>query len=285
VTVALHMGDIVDFAVAPNTADVAYDSTIFSGSIVVTIPPPPPGDAPSIASIANAAGGQGGIAPQTFISIYGQNFAPPGSNPGFFDTWSQSVIGGKLPTMLDGVTVTIGGQAAYVEAVTPNQINVLTPSLPTGSAPVILTTSAGTTTFYTDVDPVEPALFTCPNNQAVATHLDFSPAAKNGTFSAATIAAKPGETIILWGTGLGVTTPSAPDGLVTPQGTYTVSAVTATVGGQPVSVLSAALSPGSAGLYQIAIQLPPGLGNGDYEVIVAVNSVQSASGIHIAVQM
>jgi len=171
--------------------------------------------------------------------------------------------------MLDGVTVTIGGQAVYVAALTPNQINVLTPTLPIGPAPVTVTTSVGTTTFYTDVDPVEPALFTWPNNQAVATHLDFSPAAKNGTFSAATIAAKPGETIILWGTGFGATTPAAPDGQVAPQGTYTVSGVNVTVGGQPVSVLGAALSPGYAGLYQTAIQLPSGMANGDYEVIVA----------------
>jgi len=284
-TVTLHAGDIVDFAVAPNTSAVTSDSTVFTGSIVVTIPPPPPGNAPSIAAIANAASGQGGIASQTFISIYGQNFAPPGSNPGFLDTWSQSVIAGKLPTMLDGVTVTIGGQAAYVAALTPNQINVLTPSLPIGPAPVTVATSAGTTTFYTDVDPVEPALFTWPNNQAVATHLDFSPAASNGTFSAATIAAKPGETIILWGTGFGATTPAAPDGQVAPQGTYTVSGVNVTVGGQPVSVLGAALSPGYAGLYQTAIQLPSGMANGDYEVIVARNGVQSASGLHITVQM
>jgi hypothetical protein len=43
--VTLRTGDIVDFAVAPNTSDVPSDSTVFSGSIVVTISPPPPGNA------------------------------------------------------------------------------------------------------------------------------------------------------------------------------------------------------------------------------------------------
>jgi len=51
---------------------------------------------------------------------------------------------------------------------------------------------------------------------AVATHVDFSVAAGNGTLGAPTIPAKPGETIILWGTGFGPTTPAAPVGVEVP---------------------------------------------------------------------
>ena len=72
---------------------------------------------------------------------------------------------------------------------------------------------------------------------AVATRTDYSLAVKNGTFSGlTTVPAKPGDTIILWGTGFGPTIPSAPAGVVVPFGTtyYTANAVTVTVGGAPV---------------------------------------------------
>jgi uncharacterized protein (TIGR03437 family) len=215
VTAALNAGDILDFSVAPNGSNVANDSTVFSASIILTTAPVSPGSGPSIGAVSNSASGQADMAPGTFVSIYGSNFA----SAGFVDDWSKSVIAGKLPTQLDGVTVSIGGHAAYIVAVTSNQINVLTPSLGTGSVPVTVTTTAGTSgSFATAIQTVEPGLFAWPGNQVVATHLDYSFAVQNGTFSVTTVPAKPGEAIILWGTGFGVTIPAAPDGQVVPPG-------------------------------------------------------------------
>jgi uncharacterized protein (TIGR03437 family) len=169
-------------------------------------------------------------------------------------------------------------------AVTSNQINVLTPSVPTGSDTVAVTTAAGTSTlFFTSIEPVEPAFFIWPGSQVVATHLDYSYAVKNGTFTLATVAAKPGETIILWGTGFGVTNPAAPDGQVVPPGAHTLSGVGVTVGGQPVTVLGAALASGLAGVYQIAIQLPASLANGDYTIVATVSGTQSISSVVMTV--
>ena len=275
----LKAGDILDFSVAPNgTADWANFSSIISASVPAASPG---GSAPAITSVSNSASGEGGIAPGTYISIYGQNFAPTG----FVDDWGKSVIGGKLPTKLDGVSVNIGNQAAYIAAVTAGQINVFTPSLATGSAPVTVTTAAGTNTpFYTAIEAVEPAFFAWPGSQAVATHLDYSYAVKNGTFSLTTVAAKPGEAIILWGTGFGVTTPSAPGGQVVPSGAYTLNGVKVTVGGQPVAVLGAALASGLAGVYQIAIQLPAALADGDYPVVATINGAQSPASIFLTVK-
>jgi uncharacterized protein (TIGR03437 family) len=61
---------------------------------------------------------------------------------------------------------------------------------------------------------------------------DYSLAVKNGTFAGlTTVPAKPGDIIILWGTGFGPTSPFAPLGIEVPPSPtyYTVSAVTATV--------------------------------------------------------
>jgi uncharacterized protein (TIGR03437 family) len=92
--------------------------------------------------------------------------------------------------------------------------------------------------------------------------------------------------IVLWATGLGPTNPAAPGGQVTPSDTvYSVPGkVTVTVGSVGATVYGAALTPGTAGLYQIAIQIPGSLGNGDYPVLAAVGGVSSAVGPLIAVQ-
>lgn len=57
-----------------------------------------------------------------------------------------------------------------------------------------------------------------------------------------------------------------------------------TVGGTPATVYGAALAPGFAGLYQVAIQIPNSLADGDYAVIATVSSAQSPSTTLITVQ-
>jgi uncharacterized protein (TIGR03437 family) len=101
-----------------------------------------------------------------------------------------------------------------------------------------------------------------------------------------TAPAKPGEVIILWGTGFGPTSPSAPAGLEVPSSTtyYTANTVTVTVGGTAAAVYGAALTPGYAGLYQVAIQIPTSLADGDYPVVATVLGAQSPLTVLITVQ-
>jgi uncharacterized protein (TIGR03437 family) len=236
---------------------------------------------PTITSVSNSGSGQNGIAAGTYTSIYGSNFAAAG----FLDTWSNSIVGGQLPVKLDGVTVDIGGTAAYIVAVTPGQINVLTPNVGTGSMPVTVTTTAGASAPFTvTAQTVQPAFFPWPGNSVVATHLDYSYAVKNGLFPTPTVPAKPGEVIILWGTGFGPTTPAAPSGQVVAGGPYYVNGVTVTVGGIQAQGYGVALASGLAALYQVAIQVPTSLANGDYEVLAGLSGQQSATGAVLTVQ-
>lgn len=235
---------------------------------------------PTIGGVSNAASAQLGVAAGTFASIYGTNFAPAG----FSDTWSNAIVGGQLPTNLDGVTVEIGGTPAYIVAVTPDQINVLVPNLGTGSMQVTVTTLAGASVpFAVTAQALQPAFFLWPGNAAVATHLDYSDAVKNGAFQTPTVPAKPGEAIVLWGTGFGPTTPAAPSGQIVSGGPYVVDGVAVTVGGIAAQLYGVALSPGMAGLYQVAIQVPASLADGDFPVIATLSGQQSPAWVILTV--
>ena len=181
----------------------------------------------------------------------------------------------------------VGGQAAYIEYVSSTQINAISPGVAPGTVPVTVTNSNGTSqTADALVQAVQPAFFLW-GNYAVATHQDFSPAVNNGTFpGTATVPAKPGEVIILWGTGFGACSPAAPMGVETPSTTMynTASTVSVTVGSIQATVYGAVLAPGYAGLYQIAIQIPAQLANGDYPVVATIAGVQSPSTTLITVQ-
>jgi uncharacterized protein (TIGR03437 family) len=63
-----------------------------------------------------------------------------------------------------------------------------------------------------------------------------------------------------------------------------VDGVTATVGGIAAQVYGVALASGLAGLYQVAIEVPPSLANGDYPVVAAVSGQQSPTGVVLTVQ-
>jgi uncharacterized protein (TIGR03437 family) len=275
---ATNVGNITFYvagnAGVPGPPNVAGDH-IYTTKYTLT--PSAGGSTPTISGVSNAAGGQAGVFPNAYVSIYGSNFAPAG----FTDPWDKAIVNGKLPTSLDNVTVNIGSQQAYVSYVSATQINILVPNVGLGSMPVTVSTSAGTSQAFTvNSQQYSPAFFNLPNNQPVATHNDAtsSLAVKNGTYpSLTTVPAKPGEAIILWGTGFGPTNPATPFGVALPSSPtyYTATPVTATIGGTPAAVYATALSPGFAGLYQVVVTVPPSLGNNDYPLVVTVNGAQS----------
>jgi uncharacterized protein (TIGR03437 family) len=222
-----------------------------------------------------------GVVAGSWLAIKGANLSTVAS-----DTWANSIVAGALPTTLDGVSVSIGGQPAYIYYVSPGQINVIAPNISPGPAALTLTTPAGTTAPVTvNVAAAAPAFFLWPGNQAVATRTDGSFAVKPGTFAGAvTAAAHPGDVVILWGTGFGATTPAAPQGVVIPSTQqYSCSPVTASLGTTSLTVYGCALSPGAVGLYQVAVQIPMTMPNGDYPLSVTVSGAVSPTGVILSV--
>jgi uncharacterized protein (TIGR03437 family) len=132
-----------------------------------------------------------------------------------------------------------------------------------------------------------PAFFLWPGSQAVATFQNGSLAVKNGTFAGATtVAAKPGDVVILWGTGFGPTTPPVEAGIQVPSDgkQYNSSPVTIKIGSSDAEVFGSALSPGFAGLYQVAIRVPASLADGDYALKATVSGVSSPDGVVLSVK-
>lgn len=237
-----------------------------------TLTPSTGGPLPAISSagVVNGASFQPGLVPNSWMTILGSDLSSK------TDTWDSQIVNGKLPTVLDGVSVKVGGQDAYVYYVSPTQINVLAPNVGTGSVSVTVTNANGTSAAATATSTtVGPAFFTSwPGGLPVVTHADFSLAVKNGTFpGVTTVPAKPGEAIILWGTGFGPTSPAAPVGVQIPSSTtyYTANPVSVTINGTPAAVYATALAPGFAGLYQVVVTVPPSMGNGDFPLIATIN--------------
>ncbi|MGA2589229.1 MAG: IPT/TIG domain-containing protein [Bryobacteraceae bacterium] len=235
---------------------------------------------PVITSVLSGASFLPGTVPNSWVAIFGTNLATAN---GFWN-----IVNGVIPQNVDGVTVSIGGQPAYMEYVSSTQINVLAPDIGAGPVQVTVTNSLGTSPAFSSTSAIYgPAFFQWPNNYAVATYQDFSYAVKNGEFpSVTTVPAKPGDVLILWGTGFGPTTPAAPVGDLTPSNgtTYLTSdPVTVTVGGISATVYGTALAPGYAGLYQVAIQVPA-VPNGDQPVVAKIGGVSSPITTLLTVQ-
>jgi uncharacterized protein (TIGR03437 family) len=235
---------------------------------------PPP--VPVITSAQNGASFVDGFAVNAWLTLKGTNLAQVPS-----DTWANAIVGGQLPTTLDGITVTVGGQPAYIYYVSPGQINVVAPNIGTGSTTVVVKNALGPSVpFTTTAYAAQPAFFPMSGPYIVATHYpDYTLAVKNGTYPGfPTVAAKPGDVLILWGTGFGATTPATPVGVQVPSDgtTYSTSnTVTVTIGGQPATVYGAAMAPGFAALCQVAIQVPSNLADGDYSVVASVAGASS----------
>src|ERR1700722_18289711 len=95
------------------------------------------------------------IAPGSWIEIYGSNLAAT------TQSWGSADFNGiNAPTSLGGTTVTVGGKAAFIDYVSPGQVNAQVSSdVATGSQPIVVTTAAGTSAPYPiTVNLIEPGL-------------------------------------------------------------------------------------------------------------------------------
>lgn len=231
--------------------------------------------------VVNGASFAPSVAANSLATIQGSNLAS------VTDNWNSSLASGQLPTSPDGVTVLFNGMPAYLTYISPTQINLIVPDISAGTTPVVLTNNGTSPTglFTTSVSLYGPAFFTW-GAQAVATRQDYSYAVKNGTFPGLnTAAAQPGDVLILWGTGFGPATPAAPPGIpVRSDKIYSTStAPTISINNVTAMVYGSALAPGYAGLYQVAIQVPTSLADGDWPIVASIGGVQSPSGVILSV--
>jgi uncharacterized protein (TIGR03437 family) len=228
--------------------------------------------APAITSVVNGGSFQSGIAPATWLSIFGTNLAQT-----TYGWQSSDFVNGQLPTTLREVAVTINGIAAYVGYVSPTQINVLAPDDTTvGSVSVQVTTNQEqSNTLTAQEQQFAPSFFTTGGGTSVAAlHANDTPIS-------ASQPAAPGEVILLYGTGFGPSNPLLPTAQQVTTAADLANPVQITIGGVTASVAYAGLV--EAGLYQFNVTVPSNLPNGNAPVIASIGGVQTQSGVSVAV--
>jgi uncharacterized protein (TIGR03437 family) len=241
----------------------------------------------AITGVVNSASNQPGFGPNTYVSLYGTGL----SNTTRLWGSADFANGTNLPTSLDGVSVTVNGTPAYVEYVSPGQINIITPDLPVAGAGmqlIVKTPGKPDTTAWIDSAAIVPTLFTWLTGTAesgayvVAQHADYSNVGKTGLFPGKpanfTTPARPGETIVLYGTGFGPTVPPVRSGVLTDKSYPLVPTPTATIGGINAQVVFAGLVPSLANVYQLNVVVPPTAPNGDLPLLTTTGVVTSTSG-------
>jgi len=222
------------------------------------------------------------IASSGWVSILGEDLSP------VTRTWKESdFVGNRLPVSLDGVSVKINGSPAYVSYISPRQINVLAPeNLIDGKVKVEVTPPAGTSTSAeVRMAPVAPGFFNFSpdgGRYIAAVHPDGTYVGKPGLYEGVAMRpAKPGDTILLFATGLGATSPSALPGTL-PSGPLPLSApVTAWLGGLSGTILWAGLI--SPGLYQLNFVVPA-VPDGDHLIQIKTGGVWSQTFAFLTVQ-
>ena len=138
------------------------------------------------------------------------------------------------------VVVLVGGQRSDVLAVAPTQVNVQLPfNAPVGATSVVITTGGGTSApFNVTLAAVAPTIALASGSTTVGLFTTL----KN-TIVSSTNLANPGDTLVLYATGLGPTTPAAPvTGLAT-SNLPTATLPTLTIGGVAATVAEAAIAP------------------------------------------
>jgi uncharacterized protein (TIGR03437 family) len=223
---------------------------------------------------ASFKSGVAALAPGAIASIFGTNLtaAPAsGAQPGFVSGTDV------LQTTANGTRVTFDGVAAPLfflkhDAATYDQLNVQVPfelAGKTSAQLVVYLNGKPSAAVTVAIQPVSPGLFTVQTSgtgPAVALHPDYS------ANSAANPASR-GTVILLYGTGLGPTSPAGITGKAAPHAeplAITVSQYwpTITIGGVSASVEFSGLAPWFVGLWQVNVTVPANAPTGEQPLVL-----------------
>lgn len=222
------------------------------------------------------------IQPGSWISIYGTNLAA-----------ATALWNGDFPTTLGGVTVTINGKPGYFWFVSSGQLNLQAPDDTTrGCVPVVISTSRGTVSTSVELANVSASLslldgtyvaavIPTPNGGGAYAGGTYDLAGPVGRFAFATRPAKRGETVVLYGVGLGPTQPAVSAGKIFSGAAATVNRVQVLLGTNVSGFVEAPVAFSGlvgAGLYQLNITVPQNAPSGDVAVQVTVQIPNGTEG-------
>jgi uncharacterized protein (TIGR03437 family) len=234
-----------------------------------------PTDTPcySALGIVNSASyASGWLAPTTFGTIFGENLSHLTGGSEHGDLY------------LNGVRVLVGGLASLVTYVSPTQINFVVPSGLTATTVTVQLTREGVAgpAVALSLHDSAPALFAEPDAiTAIATHPD-------GTLVTQESPAHPGETIVLYATGLGPYSSPVADSDIPPDtdAIKRLAEFSVLLDGRSID-RSLIYYAGSAavwvGLYEISLQLPADAGRNP-EIRIALGDRVSLPGVFLPLE-
>jgi len=286
---ATNVGDVA-FYVAGNAVNGNLQADagdhVYTNHYVLT--PACTNTTPPVITFVDSASSYGGynyFASGSWLEIKGTNLADASyprltaaTNPG---QWTSADFNGSnAPTSLDGISVSINGNPAYVWYLSTGQLNVQAPEdTATGNVSITVTNCNATS---------NPVMFA---RQALApgfltytvsgTQYMIATFQSDGAYVLNTGAvpgltsrpAKPGDGIILYGIGFGDVTPAILPGVIVGAGNTLVNPVTISFKSTPVKTPYAyqGLAGAYVGLYEFYLTVPTGLANGDYQINVTQN--------------
>ncbi|HTC89201.1 MAG TPA: hypothetical protein VK686_12930, partial [Bryobacteraceae bacterium] len=212
------------------------------------------------------------LSPGTIAQVYGSGLAPKSVSTGML----------PLPTTFNSTFALVGSQQAPLYSVSNGQIDIQIPNELSANQqiPVLLSVNnALTLPVILDVVPAAPGVLSAndgptPPSVQNGAHIIAQHAADFSLVSSSH-PAKPGEYLVIYLVGMGVTDPAVASGTQTPASPLAkvTKQPTVTVASQPASVVFAGLTPGFVGLYQINFQVPASVASGVVEVDVTQNGV------------
>lgn len=220
----------------------------------------------------------------SWATIYGTNLAT-----------STVTSTSSFPASLAGTSVSVNGKPAFLYYVSATQIDFQAPlDTATGVVPVVVTTPNGSATSTVTLAAVAPAFDLLDNRHVAGIILRFDGSGAYGggsydilgptgtSLGYRTVAAKAGDILELYAVGLGPTNPAVTPGQPFSGSAPAVDAVTLLINGTPVTPGYAGIS--SAGLFQLNVTVPSGLGSGDVSLAASVGGSSTQPGVVISLQ-
>jgi uncharacterized protein (TIGR03437 family) len=237
----------------------------------VTVGPPAIG---SGAAAVPVWSGAANFSSNMYFSIYGSNLSA------VMQVWDSAFNGSSAPTSLGGVSVTVNNIPAFIQYVSPTQINIDAPDdSATGPVNIVVRNDSGSSTGSATRARLSPTLLTVPEFTLNSTHYvvaqtpDFSSLVGPGYVSA-----HPGDTVIVFATGCGPTNPATQAGVMAAQNSLLALPYQLTIGGVPAGVSFAGVVAGTVGLYQFNITVP-NVDAGDQPIELKVDGVPNAQAL------
>lgn len=214
---------------------------------------------PRIDRVVNAADQAQPTAPGGLISVFGQNLSP-------VNLASNQI---PLPTALGESCLMVNGMPVPMVFVSPAQINAQMPFAAEGNVTMILRTPGGVSdNFNLSVLPTAPSIFR-NGTAGPMTDIPTVVRTRNGELVTPSNPIHHGDTIVIYLTGMGRTSPAVEDGVPAPSdplaGVLTPPVVT--IGGAQLDVTFAGLTPGEVGVYQINANVPGAVPLGMQQVL------------------